>query len=59
MDFKNFFKGRAKGTGVIFDYMGRQIRSFKVIIDGNKLTMDEEFDFDDGEKQYRGLESSI
>lgn len=57
MDFKNFFKGKVKGTGVIFDYMGRQIRSFKVIIDGtvddNKLTMDEEFDFDDGEKQYR------
>jgi hypothetical protein len=57
VDLKSFFSGNIEGWGAIFDYSGRQIRSFKVVIKGtwnNKEgQLQEWFEFDDGEKNKR------
>ncbi|RAP70138.1 hypothetical protein ACZ87_03060 [Candidatus Erwinia dacicola] len=43
---------------MVQDYSGKQIRRFEVIINdqviGDTLTLDENFIYDDGEKQNRG-----
>lgn len=57
IDLKYFFNGDIEGWGAIFDYQGRQIRSFNVKIkaswNNNQGTLDEWFEFDDGEKTKR------
>lgn len=53
----SFFDGKVKAYGMIQDYKQAQIRRFTVEIDGSRsgniLTLDEDFVFDDGEKQNR------
>jgi len=60
VDLKSFFSGNIEGWGAIFDYSGRQIRSFKVVIKGswnnNEGQLKERFEFDDGEKTDRTWE---
>lgn len=52
MDFKEFYTGKVIGKGMVFDYKGRQIRTFDVVtngtVDGDKLIMYERCDFNDG-----------
>jgi len=57
MDLKNFFDGEIEGWGSLFDFNGRQTRSFKVEIkgkwEGDVGVLEEWFIFDDGEKTQR------
>lgn len=57
IDLKLFFSGDIEGWGALFDFNGRQIRSFKVRIKGtwnnNEGQLQEWFEFDDGEKTER------
>jgi hypothetical protein len=57
IDIRSFFDGEIEGWGGIFDYQGRQTRSFTVKIKGawekDKGILDEWFVFDDGEKTER------
>lgn len=57
VDLRSFFKGDIEGWGSIFDYQGRQTRSFYVTLKGtwdkDKGTLEEWFFFDDGEKTER------
>lgn len=54
---EEFFDGKIKGYGLLEDWRGRMTRRFEVTIDaswqGNIGTLDEEFLFDDGERQHR------
>lgn len=54
---RTFFKGELVAYGMVQNRQGDLIRRFKATIDaswqGNLLTLDEEFLFDDGEKQTR------
>jgi hypothetical protein len=57
VDLRNFFAHEVEGWGGIFDYQGRQIRSFHVKIKGtwqqNHGQLAEVFHFDDGEVSKR------
>jgi hypothetical protein len=57
MDLRSFFEGNVEGWGAIFDYQGKQTRSFHVSIKGTwdkkKGRLEELFVFDDGEKTER------
>lgn len=52
-----YFEGETLAWGMVQDYTGKQTRRFEVSIvgtvEGNKITLDEDFIFDDGEKQKR------
>nr|WP_205743754.1 DUF3833 domain-containing protein [Grimontia sedimenti] len=52
-----YFEGETLAWGMVQDYTGKQTRRFEVSIvgtvEGNKITLDEDFVFDDGEKQKR------
>ncbi|WP_423840360.1 DUF3833 domain-containing protein [Vibrio mytili] len=56
-DLFGYFDGNVKAWGMIQDYTGKQMRRFEVdisgTIDGNKLTLVEDFVFDDGELDQR------
>jgi len=57
LDLRVFFDGDVEGWGSLFDFNGRQTRSFKVILkgtwDGDIGILEEWFIFDDGEKTQR------
>jgi hypothetical protein len=58
IDLRKFFKGEIEGWGAIFDYSGKQTRSFSVKLIGtwenaDKGKLEEWFVFDDGEKTER------
>ncbi|MDD1792210.1 DUF3833 domain-containing protein [Enterovibrio sp. ZSDZ42] len=52
-----YFEGDVKAWGMVQDYTGQQTRRFEVVIvgtvEGNVITLDEDFVFDDGEVQNR------
>jgi len=52
-----FFEGRSKAWGMVQDYTDKQTRRFEVdivgTIEGNRLTLVEDFVFDDGEQSQR------
>lgn len=54
---EEFLSGEIKAWGVLQNRSGKVIRQFKADLNGNwdgkKLILDEEFDWDDGEKQKR------
>ena len=54
---EEFLSGEVKAWGVLQNRSGKVIRQFKADLngdwDGKKLILDEEFDWDDGEKQKR------
>ncbi len=56
-NFKQFFNGKLKAYGVVQDYKGELTR--KLVVDmhayweGNKGTIEEDFVYDDGQKQRR------
>jgi Protein of unknown function (DUF3833) len=57
LDLAEYFNGTVDGWGMFQDRSGRVIRRFTVRIDakwdGNRGTLDEHFEFSDGEKQNR------
>jgi hypothetical protein len=57
IDLRKFFDGDVEGWGSLFDFNGRQTRSFKVDIkgrwEGDTGVLEEWFIFDDGEKTKR------
>ncbi len=63
VDLRTFFNGNVEGWGSLFDYQGKQTRSFFVKIkgtfNGNVGTLEEWFDFDDGEKSQRTWDISF
>jgi hypothetical protein len=54
---EDYFKGRTEATGIFEDRFGTLRRQFTVSIDGkvegDTLTLDEDFSYSDGEKQRR------
>ncbi|CZF84200.1 hypothetical protein GMA8713_02989 [Grimontia marina] len=52
-----YFDGKTLAWGMVQDYKGKQTRRFEVSIigtvEGDRITLDEDFIFDDGEKQKR------
>ncbi len=56
-DFKTFFNGDLMAYGVVQDYSGKVTRKFTVSMkaswQGNQGVIDEDFVYDDGEKQKR------
>lgn len=56
-DLFGFFDGRVKAWGMVQDYSDKQTRRFEVdivgVIDGQTLTLVEDFVFDDGELSQR------
>ncbi|GAM61637.1 putative lipoprotein precursor [Vibrio ishigakensis] len=56
-DLFGYFEGRVDAWGMVQDRSGKQTRRFYVelngSIEGNVLTLDEKFEFDDGEKSTR------
>ncbi|WP_434361512.1 DUF3833 domain-containing protein [Parasalinivibrio latis] len=56
-DLFGFFEGKVSAWGMLQDFSGMQTRRFTVdivgTVDGNCITLDETFLFDDGEKQKR------
>ncbi len=52
-----YFEGDVKAWGMVQDYTGKQTRRFEVdiigTVEGNVITLDEDFVFDDGELQNR------
>lgn len=57
LDFKQFFNGKLKAYGVVQDYKGEVTRKMVVDMhahwDGNQGVIEEDFVYDDGEKQRR------
>lgn len=57
IDIFNWFNGESRAWGMVQDYSGKQIRRFEVVIRGQvvgeTLTLNEQFVYDDGEKQTR------
>jgi len=57
LDLAQYFNGTVDGWGMFQDRSGKVIRRFTVRIDakweGNRGTLDEHFEFSDGEKQNR------
>lgn len=53
----DYFEGETLAWGMVQDYTGKQTRRFNVSIvgtvEGNQITLDEDFLFDDGETQKR------
>ncbi|MCE2731376.1 MAG: DUF3833 domain-containing protein [Rickettsiaceae bacterium] len=60
IDLRAFFQGEIEGWGALFDYRGRQTRSFYVTLKGtwdkNRGVLEEWFIFDNGEKTERKWE---
>lgn len=56
-DIQEYFAGEHVGWGMLRDWSGKVTRRFtftmKGTVDGDKLRLDEAFEFDDGEKQTR------
>lgn len=54
---ENYFNGPIKAWGVVQNFRGKVVRRFEVDMvgkwDGNKGTLDEDFDYYDGKKQQR------
>lgn len=54
---KSFFQGDLKAEGIVKDFSGTVIRTFTVDLqaqwNGDTLTLDEQFLFNDGEEQDR------
>ncbi|MCL1037032.1 DUF3833 domain-containing protein [Shewanella submarina] len=54
---EEFFQGKLTAAGVVQDFSGKVVRKFNVTMDatwqGNQLTLDEDFVYDDGEIQKR------
>ncbi|MEJ2764871.1 DUF3833 domain-containing protein [Photobacterium sp. MCCC 1A19761] len=52
-----YFDGQVKAWGMLQDWQGKLTRRFEVdirgVVAGNQLTLDEDFLFDNGEKQQR------
>jgi len=57
MALESFFQGNSQAYGMFFDRFGNVGRQFKVAMhgawDGQALTLDEDFTYDDGERQQR------
>lgn len=57
VDIFSWFSGDSRAWGMVQDYSGKQIRRFEVAIHGevvgDTLTLNEQFVYDDGEKQTR------
>ena len=57
LDVRTFFAGRTRAWGTVIDRRGRLARRFTVDIqgevDGDRLTLDEHFSFDDGATDRR------
>ena len=57
LDVRTFFAGRTRAWGTVIDRRGRLARRFTVAIhgqvDGERLTLDEQFSFDDGATDQR------
>jgi len=57
LQLNEFFQGQLEAYGMVQDYKGKVTRRFKAEIvgnwKGNKGTLDERFEYDDGEIQYR------
>jgi len=57
IDIFSWFNGDSRAWGMVQDYSGKQIRRFEVTINGqvvgDTLTLNEQFVYDDGEKQQR------
>lgn len=57
LDIFEYFSGKTKAHGIIKDWKGKVTRSFTVTMSGrvenDKLILDEDFVFSDGEKQNR------
>lgn len=57
LNLKKFFNGNLDGWGIVFDYRGRQVKSFHVNMkgswQGNQGLLKEWFEFDDGVKTTR------
>lgn len=57
LDIFDYFQGRTQAWGMVQDRSGKQLRRFHVEINGNvvgeTLTLNEQFVYDDGEKQQR------
>lgn len=57
LDIFHYFQGRTEAWGMVQDRSGKQLRRFRVEIDGDvvgdTLTLHERFVYDDGEKQQR------
>lgn len=54
---EDYFNGKTRAWGLFHDRFGNLKRSFEVdingVLDGNTLTLDEKFSYDDGEKESR------
>jgi hypothetical protein len=54
---EEFFEGRSQASGIFYDRFGNIRRQFTVditgAVDGDTLTLVEDFDYDDGEKERR------
>jgi len=54
---EDYFNGKTRAWGLFHDRFGNLKRSFEVdingVLDGNTLTLDEKFTYDDGEKESR------
>ncbi|WP_075180788.1 DUF3833 domain-containing protein [Pantoea sp. 1.19] len=57
IDIFRYFSGQTQAWGMVQNYSGKQIRRFHVTINGDvqgdTLTLNEHFVYDDGEKQQR------
>ena len=57
LDLFAFFEGHTQAWGVVQDWRGRVVRQFVVhiegIVDHDKLTLEEVFDYADGERDFR------
>lgn len=57
LELKTFFQGKIKASGVVESFTGKVLRKFNVDMkaswQGQTLTLDEHFIYDDGELQHR------
>lgn len=57
LDLRSFFQGSLSAHGIVQDYSGQVVRSFRAELvaswNGNQGILDEKFYFNDGEVQYR------
>ncbi|WP_027711329.1 DUF3833 domain-containing protein [Dickeya chrysanthemi] len=57
LDIFHYFQGRTEAWGMVQDRSGKQLRRFHVVIHGeaagDTLTLNEQFVYDDGERQQR------
>jgi hypothetical protein len=56
-DLFGYFAGESQAWGMVQDYSGKQTRRFHVqlngVVEGNKLTLNEYFEYEDGETDTR------